>query len=75
MYNLKFDCSYLLPGDLHLGGFRTALLNHLFARKHNGEFILRVEDTDQERAVDGASRRLEVCSHIYKVCTVSLSLT
>lgn len=32
-----------------LGGLRTALYNYLFARKHNGLFILRIEDTDQER--------------------------
>ena len=34
-------------GQLHLGGLRTALYNFLFARSHNGTFILRVEDTDQ----------------------------
>ena len=36
-------------GDLHVGGARTALFNYLFAKKHNGSFILRIEDTDQER--------------------------
>jgi len=41
-------------GPLHIGGVRTALYNYLFARKHNGEFLLRVEDTDQTRFVPGA---------------------
>ncbi len=41
-------------GPLHLGGVRTALYNYLFARKHNGAFILRIEDTDQNRFVPGA---------------------
>ena len=41
-------------GPLHIGGVRTALYNYLFAKKHKGAFILRVEDTDQNRYVDGA---------------------
>ncbi|MCS6966010.1 MAG: glutamate--tRNA ligase [Candidatus Kapabacteria bacterium] len=41
-------------GFLHIGGLRTALYNFLFARHHGGSFILRVEDTDQERTVPGA---------------------
>jgi glutamyl-tRNA synthetase len=41
-------------GPLHIGGVRTALFNYLFARKHNGTFILRIEDTDQTRYVPGA---------------------
>lgn len=41
-------------GPLHIGGVRTALYNYLFAKKHAGVFILRVEDTDQNRFVDGA---------------------
>jgi glutamyl-tRNA synthetase len=41
-------------GPLHIGGVRTALYNYLFARKNNGTFILRIEDTDQVRFVDGA---------------------
>lgn len=41
-------------GPLHMGGVRTALYNYLFAKKHNGTFILRVEDTDQTRFVPGA---------------------
>ena len=41
-------------GYLHIGGARTALFNWMFARKHQGQFILRIEDTDQKRAVAGA---------------------
>jgi glutamyl-tRNA synthetase len=41
-------------GPLHMGGVRTALYNYLFAKKHGGTFILRVEDTDQKRFVEGA---------------------
>ncbi len=41
-------------GPLHMGGVRTALYNYLFARKHGGQFLLRIEDTDQERFVPGA---------------------
>ena len=41
-------------GPLHMGGVRTALYNYLFAKKNNGDFILRIEDTDQARYVEGA---------------------
>ncbi len=41
-------------GPLHIGGLRTALFNYLFARKHGGTFIMRIEDTDQTRFVPGA---------------------
>ncbi|HRR04934.1 MAG TPA: glutamate--tRNA ligase, partial [Bacteroidales bacterium] len=41
-------------GPLHIGGVRTALYNWLFAKKHGGTFILRIEDTDQQRFVPGA---------------------
>lgn len=41
-------------GGLHMGGVRTALFNYLFAKKHGGDFILRIEDTDQSRFVEGA---------------------
>jgi glutamyl-tRNA synthetase len=41
-------------GLLHVGGLRTALYNYLFARKHGGEFVLRIEDTDQSRYVEEA---------------------
>ncbi len=43
-------------GGLHLGGVRTVLFNYLFAKHHNGEFILRIEDTDQSRFVPGAEQ-------------------
>lgn len=41
-------------GPLHIGGVRTALYNYLFARHQGGTFILRIEDTDQARYVEGA---------------------
>ena len=41
-------------GPLHIGGVRTALYNYLFAKKHHGDFILRIEDTDSQRFVPGA---------------------
>ncbi len=41
-------------GPLHMGGVRTALFNYLFAKKHGGDFLLRIEDTDQTRFVPGA---------------------
>jgi len=41
-------------GGLHMGGVRTALFCYLFAKKHNGDFVLRIEDTDQTRYVRGA---------------------
>lgn len=41
-------------GPLHIGGVRTALYNYLFARKHGGDFIFRIEDTDSNRFVEGA---------------------
>jgi len=41
-------------GPLHMGGVRTALYNYLFAKKHGGSFLLRIEDTDQNRYVEGA---------------------
>jgi glutamyl-tRNA synthetase len=41
-------------GPLHIGGVRTALFNYLFAKKHKGTFVLRIEDTDQKRYVEGA---------------------
>ena len=46
-------------GPLHMGGVRTALYNYLFARKHGGTFILRIEDTDQARFVPGAEAYIE----------------
>ena len=45
-------------GYLHVGGLRTALYNYLLAKKHHGAFILRIEDTDQSRKMDGAMENL-----------------
>lgn len=48
-------------GGLHLGGVRTVLFNYLFAKHHNGEFVLRIEDTDQSRFVEGAEEYIMKC--------------
>lgn len=48
-------------GGLHLGGVRTVLYNYLFAKSHGGEFILRIEDTDQGRYVAGAEQYIMDC--------------
>ena len=45
-------------GNLHIGGLRTALYNYLFAAKHQGKFILRVEDTDKAREVEGSIEKI-----------------
>src|SRR5690554_1947365 len=45
-------------GFMHIGNLRTALYAYLFARKNNGSFIIRIEDTDQERLVEGAVDRI-----------------
>src|SRR3990167_7505079 len=54
-------------GPLHIGGVRTALYNYLFAKKNNGKFILRIEDTDQERTVAGAE---EYITNALKWCGI-----
>jgi len=46
-------------GPLHIGGVRTALYNYLFAKKNQGDFILRIEDTDQTRFVEGAEEYIK----------------
>ncbi|MDB5024250.1 MAG: glutamate--tRNA ligase [Mucilaginibacter sp.] len=48
-------------GGLHLGGVRTVLFNYLFAKKHGGDFVLRIEDTDQSRYVKGAEEYILEC--------------
>ncbi len=48
-------------GGLHLGGVRTVLYNYLFAKKHGGDFIVRIEDTDQTRFVAGAEKYIFDC--------------
>lgn len=54
MENVRVRFAPSPTGPLHIGGVRTALYNYLFARKHGGTFILRIEDTDQVRFVEGA---------------------
>lgn len=46
-------------GPLHIGGVRTALYNYLYAKQHNGDFILRIEDTDSARFVPGAEKYIQ----------------
>lgn len=46
-------------GQLHLGGFRTALYNYLFAKSKSGKYILRIEDTDRTRVVENAIEQLQ----------------
>ena len=48
-------------GGLHLGGVRTVLYNYLFAKKHGGDFIVRIEDTDQTRFVESAEKYIFDC--------------
>ncbi len=48
-------------GGLHLGGVRTVLFNYLFAKKYGGDFVLRIEDTDQSRYVPGAEEYILDC--------------
>ncbi len=50
-------------GYLHIGGVRTALYNYLFARQNKGKFVLRIEDTDQTRAVPGAEEYITEALH------------
>ena len=45
-------------GLLHVGGLRTALYNYIFAKQNQGEFILRIEDTDQSRKVGNADIKI-----------------
>ena len=45
-------------GFLHVGGLRTALYNYLYAKQNKGDFILRIEDTDQNRLIDSATNNL-----------------
>ncbi|RSK41542.1 glutamate--tRNA ligase [Mangrovimonas spongiae] len=54
MENVRVRFAPSPTGPLHIGGVRTALFNYLFAKKHNGTFVLRIEDTDQNRYVEGA---------------------
>lgn len=56
MDNVRVRFAPSPTGPLHIGGVRTALFNYLFAKKHNGTFILRIEDTDQTRYVANAEK-------------------
>src|ERR1700730_12156153 len=47
-------------GHIHIGNARTAVLNFLFAKKHHGEFVLRFDDTDQERSKEEYMQAIEV---------------
>lgn len=58
MNNIRVRFAPSPTGYLHVGGLRTALYNYLFARKNNGKFILRIEDTDRNRYVEGAVENL-----------------
>lgn len=58
MENVRVRFAPSPTGYLHIGGLRTALYNYLFAKKHGGQFILRIEDTDQTRFVEGAIENL-----------------
>ena len=63
----KNICTRFAPsptGYLHLGGLRTALYNFLFARHQGGRMILRIEDTDRTRFVQGATEKLIKTLHL-----------
>jgi len=46
-------------GYLHIGGARTAIFNYLFAKKHNGKYLVRIEDTDQKRSTSEAVKAIQ----------------
>ena len=56
---MRVRCAPSPTGPLHLGGVRTALFNYLYARKNKGVFILRVEDTDRNRYIDGSEAYIQ----------------
>ena len=56
MNNIRVRFAPSPTGPLHIGGIRTALFNYLFAKKYDGIFILRIEDTDQNRYVENAEK-------------------
>ncbi len=61
MKNVRVRFAPSPTGGLHLGGVRTVLYNYLFAKKNNGQFIVRIEDTDQSRFVKGAEEYIFEC--------------
>ena len=58
-------------GPLHMGGVRTALFSYLFAKKHGGDFLLRIDDTDQTRFVLGAEEYIIEALKWLKIESVS----
>ena len=54
-------------GFLHIGGLRTALYNYVYAKKNQGQFILRIEDTDQKRLVENATEDLISALKIFDI--------
>ena len=54
-------------GPIHIGGVRTALYNYLYKLNRGGEFILRIEDTDSSRRVDGAEKYIYDVLDYYKI--------
>lgn len=58
MENIRVRFPPSPTGYLHIGGLRTALYNYLFARHHKGAFVLRIEDTDQARKVEGGAENI-----------------
>ncbi len=59
MSNIRVRFAPSPTGPLHIGGVRTALFNYLFAKKNNGTFVLRIEDTDQNRYVSNAEQYIK----------------
>lgn len=63
MSNVRVRFAPSPTGPLHIGGVRTALFNYLFAKQHKGTFVLRIEDTDQTRYVEGAENYITEALH------------
>lgn len=59
MTNVRVRFAPSPTGALHIGGLRTALYNYLFAKKHKGSMVLRIEDTDQTRFISGAEEYIK----------------
>ncbi|ESN98496.1 hypothetical protein HELRODRAFT_113813 [Helobdella robusta] len=57
-YSVRVRFAPSPTGHIHLGSLRTALYNYLFCKSHRGKYILRIEDTDQTRVIDGATEHL-----------------
>ena len=57
-------------GFMHIGNLRTAIFEYLLAKKYNGDFILRIEDTDQEREVEGAIDFIYDTLKLYQIVLV-----